>query len=350
LLLVGVGTGVLVACAESTDESALPHDPDYVAGSAGMAAGGMAPTSGSGNVSGSAPKAGTSAVGGGGTSAAGSGGSGGAAGGTGGGAGGATGGAAGGGGADACPTDPDKSAPGTCGCGVPDTDSVKGAGCAPLKDAIIHRYSFDTNGNDSVGTAHGTLKNGATVAGKALTLSGGLNGGYLDLPNGLASALTNATFEAWLTWAGGGGDWQRIFDFGSSTAAEDQAGDGNKYLFLSARKLRTAYTSATPPAEVVADASAVLPAGTLTQLAVVVNDTENTLNLYLNGDSVGGATLNLPLSAINDVNNWLGRSQFAADEYFAGTISEFRIYDAALTGPQLKTAFKMGEDTTFLEK
>lgn len=352
-MLAGVAIAVLAACAESTDESALPHDPDYVAGSAGMAAGGMAQAAGSGNASGSSAKAGTTAVGGGGASAAGSGGSGGAAAGTSAGGSGGMAGAAGGGGAggaDACPTDPDKTAPGTCGCGVPDTDSVKGAGCAPLKEAIIHRYSFDTNANDSIGTKHGTLKNGATIAAKALTLSGGLNGGYLDLPNGLVSALTNATFEAWVTWAGGGGDWQRIFDFGSSTAAEDQAGNGNKYLFLSARKFRTAYTSATPPAEVVADASGTLPAGTLTQVAVVVNDTENTLNLYLNGDSVGGATLNLPLSAINDVNNWLGRSQFAADEYFAGTISEFRIYDAALTGPQLKTAFKMGQDTTFLEK
>ena len=82
---------------------------------------------------------------------------------------------------------------------------------------------------------------------------------------------------------------------------------------------------------------------------MVVNDTANTLSLYLDGNSVGGTTLNLPLSAINDVNNWLGRSQFAADDYFGGKISEFRIYDAALTGPQLKTSMQMGESTTYLK-
>jgi hypothetical protein len=58
----------------------------------------------------------------------------------------------------------------------------------------------------------------------------------------------------------------------------------------------------------------------------------------------------LPLSAIPDVNNWIGRSQYAPDEYFAGKISEFRIYNAALTGPQLKTSKKMGENTTYLKK
>ena len=56
------------------------------------------------------------------------------------------------------------------------------------------------------------------------------------------------------------------------------------------------------------------------------------------------------ISAINDVNNWIGRSQYMGDDYFGGKISEFRIYSAALTGPQLKTSKKMGENTTYLQK
>jgi hypothetical protein len=276
---------------------------------------------------------------------------GGGAGGASGGAGGAggTGGATGGGGAgggDACPMDPDKTEPGSCGCGVPDMDSVNGAGCGPLQDSIKHRYSFDTNANDSVGTKHGMLMNGATVASKALVLTGGASGGYVQLPAGMISVLGNATFEAWVTWTGTAGkDWQRIFDFGSNDGT-----DGTKYIFLSTRQFRTAYTSADTKSEVVAEYAVAFPSDTLVQVTVVVNDTGNSLNLYLNGNSVATANLDLPLSAIPDMNNWLGRSQYAADDYFKGTITEFRIYGAALTGPQVKTAYKMGADTTYLKK
>lgn len=353
LAVGGLVSGGFLGCAES-EGSALPHDPDYVAGSSGMAGGGTAPISGStGNVSGSTSGGGTTSAGGGGaaSTSAGTGGSaagGAGAGGTGGAAG--AGGAGGSGGADGCPTDPAKTEPGKCGCGVPDADSAQAASCLALQTSLVHRYSFDTDAKDSVGIAHGTLKNGATVSNKALTLSGGVGGGYLDLPNGIISPLTNATIEAWVTWTGtAGGDWQRVFDFGSSDAAEDTPGSGNKYLFLSARKFRSAYTSATPPAEVIADPTMEFPT-TLTQVAVVVGDTDNILSVYVGGDVVASAVLSLPLSAINDVNNWIGRSQFASDEGFQGSITEFRIYNAALTGPQLKAAFKMGEDTTYLKK
>ena len=54
---------------------------------------------------------------------------------------------------------------------------------------------------------------------------------YVDLPNHLVSSLTNATFEAWLTWHGGK-VWQRVFDFGTSSEGEGAGGNGVSYLFL----------------------------------------------------------------------------------------------------------------------
>ncbi len=250
-----------------------------------------------------------------------------------------------------CPEDPDKTAPGKCGCGSPDADSVKGASCLPLQNSLVHRYSFEGDAKDSVGEAHGTLMGGASISGGALTLAGAQSGQYLDLPNALVSSLSSVTIEAFVTWTGAAGkDWQRIFDFGSSDMAEGTPGTGAKYLFLSARQLRACYTSATPPAEIFSDSSTALTAN-LTQLAVVVNGTAHNLTLFMDGAATGpSVALNLPLSAISDVNNWLGRSQFAPDDYFGGKISEFRIYNAALTGPQLLTSKKMGENTAYLEK
>jgi hypothetical protein len=360
-VLGGLSSGWLLACAAAGDGADPSLGDQYepsagtggtgTAGSATATAGTTTGTAGTGT-SGSATggSSGSSSVGGG----SGAGGSGGAVGGSGGAAGAAgSGGGGGSGGAngnDLCPDDPDKTAPGKCGCGTPDTDSVKGASCVPLQTSLVHRYSFEADAKDSVGSAHGTLMGGATISGGALNLTGGNSGEYLDLPNALISTLTSATIEAYVTWTGAaGGDWQRIFDFGSSNMAEGTQGTGNKYLFLSARKLRACYTNASPTAEIFTDSATDLTAQP-SQLAVVVNATAHNLTLYLDGTAVGSSvTLNESLSAINDVNNWLGRSQFAPDDYFAGKISEFRIYDAALTGPELKTSKQMGENTTYLK-
>lgn len=272
-----------------------------------------------------------------------------------GGAGAGSGGMAGGGiggatGTDMCPNDPKKMAPGKCGCDVPDEDSIDGVSCVPLQNAIVHRYSFEQDTKDSVGSAHGTLMGGATIGGGALVLEGGSSGQYLNLPNHLINGLTNLTIEAYVTWSGSAGkDWQRIFDFGVTDAGEDKLGDGATYLFLSARAFRACYQGKTPKAEVFVDSNAPLAAEPV-QVAVVVNSTGQKLELYVNGTNRGFTTLDQPLSAIDDVNNWIGRSQYMSDEYFAGKISEFRIYDAALTGPQLMTARLMGENTTYLKK
>jgi hypothetical protein len=51
------------------------------------------------------------------------------------------------------------------------------------------------------------------------------------LPNGIISLLTNATSEIWLTWAGGAA-WQRIWDFGNSTTAENTQGTASTSLYL----------------------------------------------------------------------------------------------------------------------
>src|SRR5688572_14714103 len=70
----------------------------------------------------------------------------------------------------------------------------------PAMGGLTHRYSFTADANDSVGTAHGTLVNGAAVTGGQLTLinSGTSNnvttGQYLDLPNNIAKT-TNLTIE-----------------------------------------------------------------------------------------------------------------------------------------------------------
>jgi hypothetical protein len=47
---------------------------------------------------------------------------------------------------------------------------------------------------------------------------------------------------------------------------------------------------------------------------------------------------------VNDINNWLGRSQYAVDPDYEGTISEFRVYEQALSSAQLQLTNSLGPD------
>jgi hypothetical protein len=346
----------------SGGKSASQAGSSGVGGTSGGAAG-----TGNGDA-GAAPSAGSSSVSGGGNAAGGSAGA--AAGGKGTAGMEPVGGALGEGGeppvADACPQDPAKTAPGVCGCGFPDADTAKLAGCQGLKSALVHRYDFEGTGTavvDRVGTAHGTVQAGGTLSkvdGKgAVVLAGGKTGAYVNLPNGLLSSLTNATLEAWVTW-GGGTAWQRIFDFGDSTAAqpEDTPASGKSYLFLtpmtdtaSGGFARAVFSlnGGAAAAETRVDGTAALPQ-TLSQVVVVVDTAAELLSLFVDGQSVGDKAFTGSLSGINDVNSWLGRSQYDADPELGGTLHDFRIYGAALSPLQIATSFAGGPDPAFLSQ
>ena len=69
------------------------------------------------------------------------------------------------------------------------------------------------------------------------------------------------------------------------------------------------------------------------------------LSLYVNGQPIGTPTdlrgHNI-LTSLNDVNNWLGRSQWAPDGLFGGIYEEFRIYSKALSPQQIAFNFAQG--------
>ena len=98
---------------------------------------------------------------------------------------------------------------------------------ASAKANLVHRYSFgeapgSTTVKDSVGTADGALVGTGDFTGDGKLNLTGVDG-YVDLPNGIISSLTNATFETWITW-NSARTWERIFDLGSSTGGEDVSG------------------------------------------------------------------------------------------------------------------------------
>jgi hypothetical protein len=250
---------------------------------------------------------------------------------------------------DDCPEDTDKTQPGECGCGVAET-------CAPLKAALVHRYSFEMSGAlapDSIGGADANIV-GVLAADGRVTFAGGTNAAYVDLPNGLISALGDASFEVWLEWSGGG-SWQRIFDFGNNDVAEGSQGIGQTYLYLTPRDgdasagnpLRASFSLNGTGGETTVKASAPLPMTSLQHIVLAVDDTNNQLRLYLNGQLSALIGFNGSLSSLEDVNNWLGRSNYR-DAHLGGSIEEFRIYGAALSDAQVVASSGFGPNPEFL--
>jgi hypothetical protein len=241
-------------------------------------------------------------------------------------------------------------------------------------DCPIHRWRFDeaaaaapdgTTVFEDHCAIDGTVRGaGATSTGAGLSLPGGASGsgaGYVDLDNGLVSGLTNATFEAWFE-IDGAHPWARLFDFGASGGNEvppGPGGAGTNYVFYSVSRFadinlqRTALSAG--------GNFLVLDDGLATSLAqpyhvAVTFDADGggpgiaQITTYRDGVQVNqGTVAGGSLADVDDVNAWLGRSNFSADGFLQATLDEFRLYDEALTSDQVDFSFQQGPDTTTVQ-
>lgn len=189
-------------------------------------------------------------------------------------------------------------------------------------------WQFENNLNDSVNTNHGVASGNPVYTtgriGQAVVLDGADD--YITLPAGVADAR-DMTVAAWVYW-NGGGQWQRVFDFGTSTS---------QYLFLTPRSgsntLRFAVKNGGD--EQIVETTQ-LPTAQWTHLAVVLR--ENTATLYVNGKAAASsASITLDPIDFSPNLNYIGKSLYSADPLFSGRIDDFRIYSYALSGAEIWT-------------
>src|SRR5205823_7265692 len=134
--------------------------------------------------------------------------------------------------------------------------------------------------SDSVGTLTGTLNGGASfVAGKsgnAVSLNG--SNGYVSLPAGAISSLSDFTIATWV-YLNGSQTWARIFDFG------DTRGD---WMFLSPKNGAGNMEFATGTTYNWNKQTVSAPALVTNQwMHVAVTFTNRLATLYVNGVAVG---------------------------------------------------------------
>ncbi|MCJ7516140.1 MAG: hypothetical protein MUO89_09320 [Dehalococcoidia bacterium] len=211
---------------------------------------------------------------------------------------------------------------------------------------LLHRYSFtngDPNAIDSVGGKNGTLKNGATISGDAVQL--GEANGYVNLPGNLITGYTAVSFEVWFTRTADSGTWTRVWDFGDTNPSTHY---GRKYVFFtpksSSSTFRYAISDADPGygnenyIETTPTAT-----GVPVYVAVVHNGTTGEVKLYVNGALAESGTFSIPLSSVNNVYSYLGKSLYN-DPYLKGSIDEFRIYNSILTPQEIAYHNSAGPD------
>jgi len=252
-----------------------------------------------------------------------------------------------------------------------------GAGSLATQGTLIHRYSFndaagDASGatlTDLIGGADGIVRGaGAAFTGSGLDLPGGSSAtqAYGDLPNNLISTHTSVTVEGWVTVDAIDQPWARVFDFGSSNFAEvtgpGGGGNGTDYVFLSAAINGTDYQNQRVEVrneDPAGGGIATFDSGAATTISQTFHyavtwendgDGTSTLNYWRDGvhQTIDG-DVGSELGDLNDVNSWLGRSNWTADANLDGTFDEFRIYDHALNGTEVAASFAAGPDTLIPE-
>jgi hypothetical protein len=212
------------------------------------------------------------------------------------------------------------------------SNEARGYGTTQQQTYLAFDEGSGTTATDGSGNAHtATLLGGATWTagrtGSAVLLNG--TSAYVSLPDDIMVDFGDFTIAAWVYWKASGNS-QRIFDFGSGTG---------HYMFLTPRDgsstIRFAITTNLSVGEQNIKGTAALPTGQWVRVAVTLSGTTGTL--YVNGVAVGtNAAMQLtPLQLGHTHQNWIGRSQYAADPYFNGLVDDFRIYYGELSAAQI---------------
>jgi Concanavalin A-like lectin/glucanases superfamily len=238
--------------------------------------------------------------------------------------------------------------------------------------ALLHRYSFSGTGfvaTDSAGGAPGDLVDGlpsipanndcnthlkpgrgATLDGNGLLVLDGCRG-YVNLPNGLISHLTEVTIAVWATETPGGASFARYFDFGVGTGEDDTSTlQGQTFLTIAASANVPTQLQLLARAAPNVNADSIITTVSVSDnrehQVVAVFVSNSYMELYRDGVRLSTrAPISWPLSNIKDVNDWLGRSQWPNDHTFGGTFNEVRIYGQALDECAIRAMYTAGPDS-----
>lgn len=244
---------------------------------------------------------------------------------------------------DECPEQETQLSAGSCGCGHASEPM-----CDALRTALSHRYSFVSHAAqvdfdattipDSVGSADGKIHDAEFDWDGSLLLNG--HGSFVELPPRLLSTHTETTLDFWLKWWGGG-DSQRLLNFGLAPNDSDDAPDN--YLSISPSGSNGVLTVQYRTNEGRGDRLETddpLETTELQHVTVVIR--EQSLSLFVNGKSEAAAETPHRLGELDDDDNWLGRALYSGYPLYNGAFFEFRVFSRALSNDEVAKLDELG--------
>lgn len=208
----------------------------------------------------------------------------------------------------------------------------------------------DSSGNQKHGMACGSrVPVIEEVCGRSAAVfkGGEFGASYLELPTDILESVgdqNGLTVSTWVCGDKAANVWERIFDFGK--------GQGGPYLFLTRFMRGVCFHGA----DIFADAGKACPVNEWMHVAMTVTGTKGGAlssagpRIYINGELVADGFISQTSSgtykmlrewfatledSTNYEKNYIGHSQFAADVDFCGALSDFRIYNGALTEEEI---------------
>jgi hypothetical protein len=224
---------------------------------------------------------------------------------------------------------------------------------------LLHRYDFETDASDSVGTADGAVYGSASITGGGLYSGGGwilgqLSGGVprngVGLPASAVSGITGAfTIECWLKTPFGGG-YTTAFSFSDGTISN--------YVLATPARGNSPYASSISviggggPASELQASGRWFDTDELLQMIVTFDGTtltyyQNTETDYAGFNTTNGLSASINVAGLNlSTLTQIGVNGGAPwpDNSMAGYVYDFRIYDNAFSASQVAALYALGPD------
>jgi hypothetical protein len=214
---------------------------------------------------------------------------------------------------------------------------------------LVNRYSFhdavgSTNVADSVGGSAwtGILPNGGTFTGTNLQLLGsGIQ--YVQLPSGILSNYPAVTVDMWCTFPTQMPVNCQLYAFGNT----DTGGAGYNYIFCAPQGGRIAISGVDPgyDGEEGCTGAGDLSFQTNIHLTSVYDPPAGTEYWYTNGVLVSeNIAVTIPMAYVDgqDVLNYICHSLYTGDPHEDLTLTEFRVYNGALSAADVATSQALG--------
>ena len=209
--------------------------------------------------------------------------------------------------------------------------------------AVVSWWKADGNGNDSVGTNHGTLLNGATYATGQINQAFSFDGvdDRIAVADSPSLALTHSlTIEGWIKVnAIPANDHGEILFRGDSRSGLDPY----SLAIEPSGQLKFLICSETNAASI----QATVALGQFVHVAATLDDTTGVMSLYENGVLMAQISTGVrPFGTLDPTQNpgvGIGNANSTYNARFSGLIDDLKLYDNALTAAEVLADFNAGK-------